>query len=128
MDTWSEYMKTTATDDNTQIKFKKFNIHPKIKQPNVANIEKKQCTWQHNNIIKKINVLVGTINPFHPELFFRRFFGTEPKIGSFRLPTHSRDSHRKFFWWSLLLVKVKIFAKRYHMGTLEGLGFREAMC
>ena len=30
-------------------------------------------------------------------LFFRRFFGTLPKIGSFRLPTHRRDAHRKFF-------------------------------
>ena len=27
---------------------------------------------------------------------------SQPKIGSFRLPTHCRDVHRKFFWWSLL--------------------------
>ena len=29
--------------------------------------------------------------------FFLSFFGTWPKIGSFRLPTPSRDAHRKFF-------------------------------
>ena len=35
------------------------------------------------------------VNPSLPEFFFRRFSGL-PKIGSFRLPTHSRGAHRKF--------------------------------
>ena len=37
------------------------------------------------------------INPFVPEFFFPSFFVTWLRIGSFRLPTHSRDAHRKFF-------------------------------
>ena len=31
--------------------------------------------------------------PLLNDLFFSSFFGTQPKIGSFRLPTHSRDAH-----------------------------------
>ena len=42
-------------------------------------------------------------------------------IGSFRLPTHSRDAHRKFFDRK---IKIESFAKRYHMGTLGGKGLR----
>ena len=38
-----------------------------------------------------------SFNPLPPGFFFSSFFGTYPKIGSFRLPTHSRDAHRKFF-------------------------------
>ena len=41
--------------------------------------------------------LTCKFNPLPPEFFFLLFFGTYPKIGSFRLPTHSRDAHRKFF-------------------------------
>ena len=34
-----------------------------------------------------------------PNSFFRRFSGHNLyKIGSFRLPTHRRDAHRKFFY------------------------------
>ena len=29
--------------------------------------------------------------------FFRRVFGIYPKIGCYRLPTHRRGAHRKFF-------------------------------
>ena len=43
----------------------------------------------------KIGALV---NPLLSEFFFfSYFFGTKPKIGSFRLPIYSRDAHRKFF-------------------------------
>ena len=42
---------------------------------------------------------------YHLNFFFHSFSGRKPKIGSFRLPTHSRDAHRKFFWWSLLKLK-----------------------
>ena len=39
-----------------------------------------------------------SFNPLWTEFFFfRRFSGHKPKIGSFRLPTHRRDAHRKFF-------------------------------
>ena len=48
------------------------------------------------------------LNPLPPEFFFSSFFGTSRKIGSFRLPTHSRDAHRKFVWWSLLKLKSKV--------------------
>ena len=35
--------------------------------------------------------------PFTALILFFVFFGTWHKIGSFRLPTHSRDAYRKFF-------------------------------
>ena len=41
--------------------------------------------------------------PLLPEFFLSSFFGT----GSFSLPTHSRDAHRKFFLWSLLILGSK---------------------
>ena len=50
---------------------------------------------------------IQNINPLLPEFFFSWFFGTYPKIGSFRLPTHSPDALRKFFWWSILKLKSK---------------------
>ena len=34
---------------------------------------------------------------YGPNSVFSTFFGTKPKIGSFRLPTHRSDAHRKFF-------------------------------
>ena len=37
------------------------------------------------------------------------------KIGSFRLPTHSRDAHRKFFWWSRLKLKSKFWLNVLYM-------------
>ena len=50
------------------------------------------------------------INPLVPEFFFSSFFGTLPKIGSFPLPTHSRDAHRIFFFlWSLLILESKFW-------------------
>ena len=58
--------------------------------------------------------------PFLPELFFHRFSG----CSSFRLPIHSRDAHRKSFWWSLLKLK-SIFARRCHMGTIGGKGLNQ---
>ena len=49
-------------------------------------------------VLSSSSMWVHSINPLPPELFFfSSFFGTKPKIDSFRLPTHSRDAHRKFF-------------------------------
>ena len=39
------------------------------------------------------------------------FFGTFPKIGSFRLPTHRRDAHRKFFFDYPFLNRIEISVK-----------------
>ena len=33
------------------------------------------------------------------------------KICSYRLPTHSHDAQRKFFWWSLLKIKIEILVE-----------------
>ena len=35
-------------------------------------------------------------NPLFHEFYFTSVFKIKPKIGSFCLPTHSRDAHRKF--------------------------------
>ena len=40
---------------------------------------------------------VNLFNPLWTKFFFSSFFETYPKIGSFRLPTHRHDAHRKFF-------------------------------
>ena len=56
-------------------------------------------------------ILIIVVNPLWTEFFFSSFFGTWPKIGSFRLPTHWRDAHRKFFWWSLLKIELKFWWK-----------------
>ena len=60
------------------------------------------------NRVKQICEFSFYFKTLLPELFFSSFFGIYPKIGSFRLPTHSRDAHRKFFWWSLLKLKSKV--------------------
>ena len=56
-----------------------------------------------------------------PNSFFRRFFWTSPKTGSFRLLSRSRDAHRIFFMISSLII-IEIFAKRCHVGSLGGKG------
>ena len=38
-------------------------------------------------------------NPLLPEFFFPPFFRTCLKIGSYRLPTHSRDALWNFFFF-----------------------------
>ena len=43
--------------------------------------------------------------------FFRRFSGHNLKIGSFRLPTHRRDAHRKFFFDGPFLNRIEISIK-----------------
>ena len=43
--------------------------------------------------------------------FFYNFSG-QPKIGSFRLPTHSRNAHRNFLVDPFFKIKIKILAKR----------------
>ena len=59
-------------------------------------------------------------NPLVSE-FFYLFFGTLTKIGSFRLPTHSRGAHRDFFWWSLLILKSKF---RQYLTNLSHQGIK----
>ena len=51
------------------------------------------------------------LNPLWTKFFFSSFFGTWPKTGSFHLPTHRREAHRKFFWWSLLKIELKFWWK-----------------
>ena len=53
------------------------------------------CT-QHNKIPIRYPINYK-FNPLWTKLFFSSFFGTYPKIGSFRLPTHMRYAHKKFF-------------------------------
>ena len=45
-------------------------------------------------------------------------------MGSFRQPTHRRDAHRKFFWWSLLKIELKFWWKGRPVSSwaLKGLG------
>ena len=58
-------------------------------------------------------------NPLPPEFLF---FVVFRDIGSFRLPTHSRNAHRIFFDDLFLKIKIEIFAKWCHMGKLGGKG------
>ena len=52
----------------------------------------------YKNFLWYINLdFLLIINPLLPEFFFSSLFGTAYKIGSFLLPTHSRDAHRKKF-------------------------------
>ena len=57
------------------------------------------------------------LNPLLPEFFFSSFFETYPKIGSLRLPTHSRDAHRNFFMIPSY-SKIEILAIRDEFVTL----------
>ena len=59
-----------------------------------------------------------------PQLFFSLFFMTKPKIGSFRLPIHSRDAHRNFFMISSE-IGIKILARPALHGTLGSKGLRK---
>ena len=45
------------------------------------------------------------------KFFSSSLFRTYPKIGSFRLSTHSRDAHKKFFWLSLFKIELKFRSK-----------------
>ena len=58
---------------------------------------------------------ISCINPLWIK-FFSSFFETYPNIGSFRLPTHRRDAHRKFFWWSLLKIEFKFWSNFLYLG------------
>ena len=44
-----------------------------------------------------ISVRKLIFNHLCTKFFFWSFFRTQHKVGSFRLPTHSRDAHRNFF-------------------------------
>ena len=65
------------------------------------------------------------INPLFHEFYFTSVFKIELKIGSFRLPTHSRDAHRNFFWWSLLISKLKFRSNILLLMTLLSKGLME---
>ena len=45
----------------------------------------------------------GVLTLYCLNSFFRSFLGHIPMIGSFRLPTHSRDAHRNFFFYDPFL-------------------------
>ena len=53
-------------------------------------------------------------NPLLPELFSSSFLGTKRRIGYFRLPTHSRETHEIFFVPSYFRIEI--------------LAFRELLC
>ena len=54
--------------------------------------------WLHFCKEKQCSGLILFIlNTFHLEFFLHSFSG-HPKIETFPLPTHSRDSYRKFFY------------------------------
>ena len=71
----------------------------------------KNLTWIQRFFRHQHSAVHYAINTLWTELFFSSFFGTYPKIGSFHLPTHRRDAHRKFFWWSLLKIELKFWWK-----------------
>ena len=54
-------------------------------------------------------IIMLNINP--PKLFFFVVFWDIAKDRLFCLPIHRRDAHRKFFWWSLLKLKLKFLWK-----------------
>ena len=53
---------------------------------------------------------IPIVNPLVPEFSFPLIFEIQPKSGSYRLPTHMPDAHRKFFRWSLLFFKSKFWS------------------
>ena len=57
------------------------------------------------------------VYPLWTKFFFSSFIGTKPKIGSFRLPTHRHDAHRKIFWRSLLKIELKFQWKGTHVSS-----------
>ena len=65
----------------------------------------------HINITNIVsNTEQQALTLYGPNSFFHRFFGTYPKIGSFRLPTHMRDAHRIFFFLCFLLkIELKFW-------------------
>ena len=49
-------------------------------------------------LVKQLLRFIGhSLNPLVPEFCFPLIFEIQPKSGSYRLPTHKRDAHRKFF-------------------------------
>ena len=61
--------------------------------------ERSVSLWEwpgYRDVTIYVGAKVFFFNPLPPE-FFSSFFGTHPKIGPIRLPTHSRDAHRNFF-------------------------------
>ena len=61
---------------------------------------------------KQKHINSANFNPLWRLFFFHRFSGHNLiKIGSFRLPTHRRDAHRKFFWWFLLKIEFNFSVK-----------------
>ena len=48
------------------------------------------------------------LNPLKTKFFFSFVFETQPKIGSFRLPSHGRDARMKFFDDPFLKKELKI--------------------
>ena len=57
-----------------------------------------------------------------PEFFLSSFFGTYPIIGSFHLPTHSRDAHRNFFLMIPSKFNIEILAIRALLCPVDNTG------
>ena len=72
--------------------------------------------WQPCDIVRSIPLPCEFENVIFFYRFFFCIFQNMSKIGSFRLQTHSRDAHIKYFWGSLLKFKSKFLLN----GTLWG--------
>ena len=58
------------------------------------------------------------LEPLLPETFFSSHFEMQPKIGWYRLPTHERDAHKKFFPMITSYFKNEISTIREQMVPL----------
>ena len=83
------------------------------------------CVYVYFSMLQEyFFLLVVTINKFSTvRIFLLSFFGTQPKIGSFRLPTHSRDAHIGNFWL-MISSEIEILGEPSTFGTLDSKGFK----
>ena len=77
-------------------------------------------------LISNLSLCCYCFNPLVPEFLFSSFFGTQPKIGSFRLPTHRRDAHRIFFLVIPSSFRIEILAIRTLSCTLGTKGLNSS--
>ena len=58
------------------------------------------------------------VNALVTEFCLSYIFEIYSKIGSYRLPTHKRSAHRKFYQYSLLIWKLKFWPNNPILVTL----------
>ena len=81
----------TLKDNNTEI----FNIILSDSQFKMLGVVAFN-SYVHMGEWKSINTLNFILSLYGPNNFLFVVFVIQPKIGSFRLPTHRRDAHLKF--------------------------------